>query len=41
MLGLMEVMSMGYRAVKALEQAYHVLRWKVLRWLDRLGAKRR
>ena len=32
---------MGYRKVKALKQAYYTLRWGVLRWLDRLGAKRR
>jgi hypothetical protein len=37
----MEVMGMGYRAVKALEQAYYVFRWRLLRWLDSLGAKRK
>ena len=32
---------MGYRKVKVLEQVYYVFRWRLLRWLDRLGGKRR
>lgn len=32
---------MGYRKVKALEQVYYALRWRFLRWLDKLGGKRR
>lgn len=32
---------MSYRSESWMKQVYYVFRWKVLRWLDRLGAKRR